>query len=106
MELFALRNDLSEGANLLIGLLFCRLAQLMELVGTGYHRVTSLKLVRVDWVPVQEKVGHGTAILCKVLSQHLNLRNRQTIVAESASNKKITVSGSIAGKVMITSYLS
>ena len=61
----------------------------IELVGTDRHRVTRLKLLGIDGVPVQEEICDGAVVLGQVVDESLELRVRQTVVAESVITNKL-----------------
>ena len=61
----------------------------IELVGTDRHRVTRLKLLSIDGVPVQEEICDRAVVLGQVVDESLELRVRQTVVAESVITNKL-----------------
>ena len=62
LELFALRDEFSEEADFLSLVILCRRLDLVQLVSTSWHGVTSFEVFCVDWIPIEEQVRDRAVI--------------------------------------------
>ena len=62
LELLALRNELSEEADFLSLVILSRRLDLVQLVSTGWHGITSFKVFCVDRIPIEEQVRDRAVI--------------------------------------------
>ena len=88
LELLALRNELSEEADFLSLVILSRRLDLVQLVSTSWHGVTSFEVFCVDWIPIEEQVRDRAVIFGQVTDQSGQLRVRQSIVAESICKQR------------------
>ena len=83
LEFFALWNNPGKWRDFLIRFFLSGWAQLMESIGGSWDWIACFELLRVDRVPVEEEICDGAVIFGKVLDEGVNLRDGETIVAES-----------------------
>ena len=67
LKLLSFRDQPCKQTHLFRLIILCWWLNFIELIGTGRHGVTRLKLLGVDRVPVEEQVRDGAVILGQVV---------------------------------------